>query len=75
MLTPNGQFLGCATIGFSERYCVYICVILNWLSNQVMTVAIVRDVTSCSLIDTNIAKEAAAFMIEDIFIKSHLSTV
>jgi len=49
LLTPNGQFLGCATIAPSERYCVYICVLLNWSSNQVMTVAIVWDVTSCSL--------------------------
>ena len=68
-----GNFLGCVTIAFSERYCVYICVLLNWLSNQVMTVAIVWDVTSCSLIDTTVSKEDAAFRIEDILIKSQSS--
>lgn len=70
MLTPNGQFLGCAAVALSERYCVYICLLLNWLSNQVVAVAVVWDVTSCSLIDANISEEAAAFRIEDILIKS-----
>jgi hypothetical protein len=70
LLTPNGQFLGCAAIASSERYCVYICVLLSWLSNRVMTVAIVWDVTSFSLIDTTFSEEAAAFRIEEILIKS-----